>query len=153
MEWSIRNVREAPLTPSQVFSFYADPSTWGSWGHNTKWARAKGSLVEGSVVDVKAGYGRVWPVLVRRIETDRYIECEVRPPGMVVVNTYQISPIPGGVRLTHGISVSGRMARITRFLLFDKLYARLLAKETSRLVALAARAPAAQPEEVGGSSR
>jgi hypothetical protein len=71
---------------------------------------------------------------------------------MLVVNTYQISPIQGGVRLTHGVSVSGRMARITKLLLFDKLYARLLAKETSRLVALAARAPA-QPDEVGGSSR
>jgi hypothetical protein len=152
VEWSIRDVREAPLTPSQVFRFYVDPSTWGRWGHNTKWARAEGPLAEGSVVDVKAGYGRVWPVLIRRIETDRYIECEVRPPGMVVVNTYEISPVPGGVRLTHGISVSGRMARLTKILLFDKLYARLLAKETSRLVALAARAPA-QPEEVGGSSR
>ncbi len=152
MAWSIRSVREASLTPSQVFRFYTDPSTWGRWGHNTRWARADGPLTEGSVVQVKAGYGRVWPVLIRRMETDRYIECEVRPPGMTVVNTYEIAVIPGGVRLTHGIAVSGRMAAVTKLLGFDKLYARLLAKETSRLVALAAQTPR-QSDEVGGSSR
>lgn len=142
MSWSIESSREARLTPAEVYRFYADPSTWGSWGHNTKWARADGPVVEGATVHVKAGYGKVYPVLIRRAMPDRFVECEVRPRGMVVVNTYQVEPIADGVRIRHGIEVSGRIARLTKLLQLDKLYTRLLAKEISRLVELATREPA-----------
>ena len=138
MSWSIESVREANLGPSDVFRLYADPSTWGSWGHNTRWARAEGPVVEGATVHVKAGYGKVYPVLIRRLVVDRYIECEVRPAGLVVVNTYDVQPTPNGVRVRHGIEVSGRLARLLNLLFLDKLYSRLLSKETRRLVELAA---------------
>jgi hypothetical protein len=147
MTWSIESVREAELSPAEVFRFYADPETWGSWGHNTKWAKATGPLVEGGTVDVKAGYGRVYPVLIRRLQTDRFIECEVRPPGMTVVNGYEVVPAGAGVRLRHTIAVSGRFAGVAKLLQFDKLYTRLLEKETRRLVELALAARATGPGE------
>lgn len=139
MAWSIESVREANLTPTDIFRLYADPTTWGSWGHNTRWARANGPVVEGATVHVKAGYGTVYPVLIRRLVVDRYIECEVHPPGMVVVNTYEVQPIADGVRIRHTIEVSGRLAGVTKLIQLDRLYTRLLAKETRRLVELAAR--------------
>ena len=137
MSWTIEASHEAPLAPADVFGYYLDPSTWGKWGHNTKWARARGPVVEGATVDVKAGYGKVYPVLVRKLKRDRYIECEVRPPGMVVVNRYAVEPSELGVRIRHGIEVSGRVAGLTKALRLDKLYTQLLMKEISRLIALA----------------
>lgn len=137
MSWAIEATAEAPLSPSDVFAYYVEPSTWGEWGHNTKWARARGPVSEGSTVDVKAGYGKVYRVLIRKLERDRYIECEVRPPGMVVINRYAVEPSERGVRITHGIEVSGRVARLAKAMQLDKLYTRLLKKEISRLIALA----------------
>jgi hypothetical protein len=137
--WSIESVRDANLSAVDVFRLYADPSTWGSWGHNTRWARADGPIVEGAIVHVKAGYGKVYPVRIRRLVVDRSIECEVRPAGLVVVNSYEVQPTPDGVRIRHRIEVSGRLARLLNLLFLDKLYTRLLSKETRRLVELAAR--------------
>ena len=137
MSWAIEVSDEASLTPAEVFAYYLEPSTWGTWGHNTKWARARGPVVEGAIVDVKAGYGKVYPVLIRKLEPERYIECEVHPPGMLVVNRYAVEASPHGVRLRHGIEVSGRFAALTKAMQLDRLYARLLRKEISRLIALA----------------
>lgn len=134
MSWSIDASADAPLSASEVFAFYTDPSTWGDWGHNTRWARARGPVVEGATVDVKAGYGRVYPVLIRKLVPDRYIECEVRPPGMLVVNSYSVEPSADGVHIRHAIEVSGRFARAAKALRFDTLYTRLLTKEIAALV-------------------
>jgi Polyketide cyclase / dehydrase and lipid transport len=137
MAWSIEAVAQAPLSAQQVWAFYGDPSTWGEWGHNTRWARARGPIEAGATVDVKAGYGKVYPVLIRRLVPDRYIECEVRPPGMLVVNSYAVEPVGDGVQIRHGIEVSGRFASIARAIGFDRLYTRLLQREIARLIVLA----------------
>jgi Polyketide cyclase / dehydrase and lipid transport len=139
VSWSIESVHEAALTPSQIFRFYIDPSTWGSWGHNTRWARSIGPVVEGAIVEVKAGYGTVYAVRVVRVEPDRLVVCEVRPAGMLVTNTYEVAPSPAGVRIRHAIEVDGKVAGLTRLLQFPRLYRRLLDKEIRRLVALASR--------------
>jgi hypothetical protein len=142
MTWAIEATAEAPLSPAEVFAYYVDPATWGQWGHNTRWARARGPVVEGATVDVKAGYGTVYPVLVRGLERDRYIECEVRPPGMVVINRYVVDPSGQGARVRHSIEVSGRLAGLTKAMQLDKLYTRLLRKEIGRLIALVQTGPA-----------
>ena len=144
MAWSIESVREAQLTPADVYRLYTDPSTWGSWGHNTRSAHAEGPVVEGATVHVKAGYGRTWPVLVRHMEQDRCIETEVRPPGLTVVQRFEVAPTSTGVRIRHRIEVSGRAAGFTGLTL-KPLYRRLLAKETRRLVEVASRDRAVAP--------
>jgi hypothetical protein len=136
MDWSIESVREAALTPADVFRFYVDPATWGTWGHNTRWARADGPVVEGATVDVKAGYGKVYPVLIDRLIPDRLVRCVIRPPGMTVTNTYELEAVERGVRIRHTITVAGPFARVTRLLLFPRLYRRLLDKEITKLVRL-----------------
>jgi uncharacterized protein YndB with AHSA1/START domain len=135
MSWSIESVREAPVRPGDVYRFYVDPSTWANWGHNTRWARADGTLTVGSVVRVKAGYGAVYPVRILRLEPDRLIVCEVRPRGLLITSSFEVTPTDAGARLTHTIEVGGRFASLTRVLGFPWLYRRLLAKETRRLVA------------------
>jgi hypothetical protein len=137
MAWSIEAKGRTPLAPEDVFAFYVDPSTWGAWGHNTKWARARGPVVEGATVDVKAGYAKVYPVLVRRVVPNRSIECEVRPPGMLVVNSYAVEPVADGSSILHRIEVSGRFAGIARAIGFDRLYTRLLQREIAKLIELA----------------
>jgi hypothetical protein len=136
-QWSISSSAVAPVPPEAIYAFYVDPSTWGSWGHNTRWGRARGPVVEGSIVDVKAGYGKVYPVLMRRVVENRYVECEIRPPGMLVETTFSVEPADGGSRVEHTISVSGRFSGITKLIGLDRLYTKLLDKEISKLIALA----------------
>ncbi len=136
MSWSIENVREAPVQPEEVYGFYIDPSTWGRWGHNTRWARADGPITVGSIVHVKAGYGAVYPVRVLQLEPDRLIVCEVKPRGLLITSSFEVTPVDAGARLRHTIEVGGRFAGVARLLGFAWLYRRLLAKETRRLVAL-----------------
>jgi hypothetical protein len=133
MTWSIESVRETDLSPAEIYRIYSDPSTWGSWGGNTRHARADGPVGEGSIVHVTAGYGRSWPVLMRRMEPDRFVECVVKPPALTVVRRFELTSTAKGVRIRHEIEVSGRAATFTRLTL-KPIYARLLAKETRRLV-------------------
>ena len=135
--WTISSSAQAPVPPDAIFALYVDPSTWGSWGHNTRWARARGPVVEGSIVDVKAGYGKVYPVLIRRVIENRYVECEVHPPGMLVETTFSVEPVDGGSRVEHSIGVSGRFSGITKLLKFDRLYTNLLDKEIRKLIEVA----------------
>lgn len=141
--WSISSSAVAPVPPEAIYAFYVEPSTWGSWGHNTRWARASGPVVEGSIVDVKAGYGKVYPVLMRRVVENRSVECEIHPPGMLVETTFSVEPADGGSRIEHTISVSGTFSGITKVIGLDRLYTKLLDKEIAKLIALARTAHAA----------
>ncbi len=131
MSWSMEHIREAPVAPGDVFAAYTDPSTWSAWGHNTRSARLKGPFREGAVVRVEAGYRRTWPVLVRMVVPGCTVVCEVRPPGVTIVSTYDVRPTEEGARLRHVITISGRLELAYRPL--RPLYTRLLAKETRRL--------------------
>lgn len=146
MGWTIESVRVADFAPADIFRLYTDPSTWGSWGHNTRGAHADGPVVEGSIVRVEAGYRRTWDVLVRRLDPDRFIETEVRPPGLVVVQRFELGPTASGVRIRHQIDVSGKAAGFTRLTL-KPLYQRWLDRETARLVEVAER------QQVGAQAR
>ena len=138
-KWTIGSTALAPVPPETIFAMYADPATWGSWGHNTRWGRARGRVPvqEGDIVDVKAGYGKVYPVLMRRVVENRSVECEIRPPGMLVETTFSVEPADEGSRIEHTISVSGTFSGITKLIRLDRLYTRLLDREIAKLVALA----------------
>lgn len=146
-KWTISSSSIVPLPPKAIFAFYVDPSTWGDWGHNTRWARARGPVVEGSIVDVKAGYGKVYPVLMRRVVQNRYIACEIRPPGMLVETGFSVDSVDSGTRIEHTITVSGAFSGITKLIRLDHLYTRLLAKEIANLIALARAANATRDAE------
>ena len=74
LSWMIESIGMPSVAPEQRFPRDADPSTWSEWGHNAKWARADGPLVEGGTVDVKAGYGKVYPCRIRSLRP-RPIAC------------------------------------------------------------------------------
>ena len=137
MSWTIERTHEAALTPSQVFRFYGDPSTWGSWGHNTRWARAIGPLVEGTIVEVKARFGSVLPVRLISVVPDRSVVFELHPFGIPVTNSYEVEPSTIGVRIRHSIQIGGRLAGLLSPLQLQRLYRRVLDNEIRRLVALA----------------
>jgi uncharacterized protein YndB with AHSA1/START domain len=138
MSWSIESVRESELTPAAVFRLYTDPSTWSAWAHNTRAAYADGPVVEGATVHVEAGYRKTWDVLVRRLDPDHFVETEVRPPGLVVIQRFEVLPTESGVRIRHEIEVSGKAAGFTG-LTMKPLYRRMLEQETGTLVQYARR--------------
>ena len=138
MTWTIEASREAGVTPADVFRLYADPSTWPKWGHNATVARAEGPLVEGGTVEVRANYGRVYPCRIQRFEPDGLLVLEVRPPGLRVVQTYDVTRAPGGARVRHALEISGRLSGMLRIGGAPRLYQRLLDREVDKVIGLAA---------------
>ena len=137
MGWMIETVREAAVGAADVYRLYADPSTWSDWGHNAKWARADGPLVEGGIVHVRANYGKVYPCRIRRLVADRALELEARPPLLTVIQTYDVEERPDGVRVRHALELSGRLSGILRLAGAPWFYQRLLDKEVDRVIELA----------------
>jgi hypothetical protein len=135
----IETVRDAAVAPADVFRLYADPSTWSDWGHNAKWARADGPLVEGGTVDVKAGYGKVYPCRVRRLVDGRSLVLEVRPPFMTVIQTYEVEPAGAGAHIRHVLEIAGPLAGVTQLVRLDRVYQGWLDQEVGRLIEMAAR--------------
>ena len=138
MSWTIESVREAGVEPAAVFALYADPATWSQWGHNARWARSDGPLVEGGFVDVSASYRTTYHCLIRRLEPGRALELVVRPALMTIINTYEVAPSGTGARVRHSFDVSGPLASITRRFGLDRLYQRQLDEEVAAVIRMAA---------------
>jgi hypothetical protein len=137
--WIIESVRDATVDAADVFRLYADPSTWPEWGHNAKWARADGPLVEGGTVDVRAGYGKTYPCRIRRLVAGRALELEVRPPLITVIQVYEVEPTPAGARIRHALEISGPLSGPMRWVRVDRIYQGWLDKEVGKLIEMAAR--------------
>ena len=143
MAWIIESVRDAAVAPVDVFALYADPTTWSTWGHNARWARADRPLVEGGYVDVQAGYRATYHCRIRRLVQDRALELEVRPAGLFIVNVYEVEPSALGARVRHALEISGLLARPTHWIGLHRVYQGWLDKEVAAVIELArARAQA-----------
>ena len=95
MTWSMESTYEAAVAPADVFRSYADPATWGSWAHNTAWARSSAPLEPGSRVEVRVrSYPWTYTVRVRELEPGRRLVTEVRPFGVTITSTYEVSATP-----------------------------------------------------------
>ena len=136
MTWSMENVYEAAVAPADVFRFYADPATWGDWAHNTAWARAGAPLAQDSPVEVRVrSYPWTYTVRVRELEPGRRMVTEVRPFGVVITSTYEVTPTPAGSRLHHTIALAGPLEALYKGVRGQ--YTRMLVEETRRVAELA----------------
>ncbi len=144
MSWTIEATQEGAVDPAAVFALYADPSTWHQWGHNATWARADGPLVEGGMVDVRAGYGTVYHCRIRRLEPDRALELIVKPAGLIIVNIYEVEPTAMGSRVRHAFEVSGPLAVVTKPFLAG-MYRRQLEAEVAAVIAQASASGSSAP--------
>lgn len=132
-KWSISSAALAPVPPEAIFPFYVDPSTWGSYGHNTRWARARGPVVEGALSTSRLATGRSTRCSCAESSNAKFGRraCSSRRRFQWIV--------PTGSRVEHTITVSGRFARATKLIGFDRLYTKFLQREVATLIALAVR--------------
>jgi uncharacterized protein YndB with AHSA1/START domain len=131
----MESVYDADVAPADVYRYYADPSTWGRWAHNTRSGRARGAFRAGALVDVRvASYPHTYPVRILEIDEGRRIVCQVRPPGVTIVSTYDVTATPSGARLHHVIALSGPLEG--PYKLLRRRYTTLLERETRRLAEL-----------------
>lgn len=79
-------------------------------------------LVAGGTVDVKAGYGKVYPCRIRSLVDGRSLVLEVRPPLMTVIQTYDVEPTAAGAHIRHALEISGPLAGITQLVRLDRVY-------------------------------
>ena len=139
MTWAIESIRDSPVAAAAIFRFYADPSTWSGWGHNAKWARAVGPMVEEGTVDVRAGYGKTYPCRIRQLDAGHLLVLEARPPMITVIQTYEVVPTVTGARVRHRLEISGPLSGPMRLFGVRRVYQGWLDKEVSRLVEMASR--------------
>lgn len=137
MTWAIETVRDAPVAPESVFRLYADPSTWSRWGHNAKWARAAGPLVEGGTVDVRAGYAKTYKCRILRLVAGRSLVLEAIPPFIRVIQSYEVEPTATGSRIRHVLEISGPLSWALKLVRADRVYQGWLDKEVQRLIEMA----------------
>ena len=137
MAYTIEATREAAVDPAAVWALYMDPSTWPTWGHNVRWARADGPLVEGGMVEIRPLYPATYRCRIRKLVPERALEIEVRPIGLSIVNVYEIEPTPVGARVHHAFEMSGPFSGPIRWLGIARLYRRLLDTEIRDCIALA----------------
>ncbi len=117
MNWSMESTYEADVRPDDVYAFHVDPSTWGQWAHSTAWGRAQGGVKPGATVDVRVcSYPWTSRVKVRELDLGRRIVTEVRPFGVTITSTYDVTPTATGSRLHHTIALGGPLERGYRLL-------------------------------------
>lgn len=88
----IEATQEAVVDPGAIFALYMDPSTWSIWGHNVRWARADGPLVEGGTVEVRPKYPVTYHCRIVRLVPNALLRIEVKPVGLRIVNVYEVAP-------------------------------------------------------------
>jgi hypothetical protein len=120
-----------------VYALYLDPSTWSVWGHNVRWARARGPLIEGGTVDIRPKYPVTYHGRILRLVPGSLLRIEVKPVGMRIVNVYEIEPIAGGSRIRHAFEMSGPLAWPLRWLGVARLYQKSLDDEIGHCIELA----------------
>jgi hypothetical protein len=140
MSWSMESTHEAAVAPADVFRYYADPTTWGRWAHNTAWGRGPAPLEAGSIVQVRVR-SMPWTYTVRvgALDAGRRIVTEVRPFGVVITSTYEVTSTPTGSRIHHTISLAGPLEVLYKGVRGQ--YSRMLVEETRRVADLAAGSP------------
>ena len=137
MSWSMESTLEAAVAPADVFRYYADPTTWGQWAHNTSWGRGPAPLEDGATVAVRVrSMPWTYTVRVRALDPGRRIVTEVRPFGVVITSTYEVTPTPTGSRIDHTISLAGPLEVLYKGVRGQ--YSRMLVEETRRVAELAA---------------
>jgi hypothetical protein len=137
MGYTIEATRETAIDPPAIWAQYMDPSTWSAWGHNVRWARSDGPLVEGGTVYVQPKYPVTFHTRILRLVPERLLRIEVRPIGMTIINVYEIEPIDGGSRIRHAFEFSGPLSVPVRWLGIAGLYRSSLNDEIRHCVEFA----------------
>jgi len=137
MAYTIEATGESRVDPAAIFAFYLDPSGWSAWGHNVRWARAAGPLVEGGFVEIRPKYPVTYRCRVERLEPDRLLRIAVRPVGLRIVNVYEVEPMPGGSRIRHALEMAGPASGPIRWLGGARAYQASLRDEIRHLIELA----------------
>jgi hypothetical protein len=137
MGYTIEATGEAAVDPAAIFALYMDPETWSAWGHNVRWARSEGPLVEGGFVDVRPKYPVTYHCRILRLVPDRLLRIEVRPVGMSIINVYEVEPTGDGSRIRHAVEMSGPLSEPVRWLGVARLYRASLDDEVRHCVEFA----------------
>jgi hypothetical protein len=137
MSWSMESMHDAAVGAADVYRYYADPATWGEWAHNTAWGRGRAPLEPGDEIAVRVR-SYPWTYTVRAVAVDpgRRVVTEVRPFGVTITSTYEVTPTATGSRLHHTISLAGPLEVLYKGVRGQ--YTRMLAEETRRVTELAA---------------
>ena len=137
MGYTIEATQEAAVEPAAIWALYMAPSTWSVWGHNVRWARADGPLVEGGTVEVRPKYPVTYRCRILRLVPDSLLRIEVKPVGLRIVNVYEVEPVDGGSRIRHAFEISGPMSGPLKWLGVARLYRSSLQDEIRHCVEMA----------------
>ena len=133
--WSVESSRDVAATPTSIWRYYADPTTWPRWAHNTSSARFDGPIEAGVEGRVKPQDGPEQTVRIVEAQPERLLVGQIRLPGAVMGFRYEIEPTHDGARIRHQVSMDGLLSGVYR-LIVRKRNERQLPEETARLAKL-----------------
>lgn len=137
MAWFMRSRRSVAASPETIYRFYADPSTWKDWAHNTRGATGEPVAADGAPVQVTDGFRHIWTVHSADVVPGRHVTYVNELPGVTITSSYDVASVPEGCTIDHVIEMRGRWELAYRPL--QPLYGHLLNLETARLKELAER--------------
>jgi hypothetical protein len=88
---------------------------WPDDDPDCRWAQVDGAFAVGAKGRVKTG-GPAAHFTVTRLEPNRAMCFEIRLPGATMSFPHTAAPVDQGIRLTHGLTITGPLAPLWRLL-------------------------------------
>lgn len=116
---------ETTARPENIWTRWADPSTYKDWDDGVEWAKLGGGFNVGTIGELKPMGGPAAEFLITALEDGRSFSDLTRLPFARLRFHHSLEPTDMGTRFTHRIEVEGPLAWVWASLLGSKLKAGL----------------------------
>lgn len=138
--WSTEASAVTAATPENVWALYEQVSAWKSWDHEVESSQLDGPFQAGTAGVLKPKGGPTSKFLLTSVEPARRFSDVTRLPLARLSFEHTLTPIPGGTRIHHRVTIDGPLA-----FLFSRVIGRKIAAGLPHAVqSLAQAAQAAQ---------
>jgi Polyketide cyclase / dehydrase and lipid transport len=132
--WRFEHTETTSATPAQLWSRYADPTSWPQWDHETESVTIEGPLAVGARGRLKPKGGPWTSFVVTEAEPGVGFADVTSLPLARLEFRHRIEAVPGGSRFTHAVTISGPLSP-----LFARVIGRTIAAEMPTAMAALAR--------------
>lgn len=105
--WKFEHTLEAKLSRQQVWSVWTDVDHWSSWDPSVAWAKFDGKFEVGNTFILKATDGPKVHSVIRQCKPWEQFTNSARLPLCELVFDHRVIEVDGGVKITHGASLTG----------------------------------------------
>lgn len=108
--WACAHTEMTTATAAQLWTRYADPTTWPEWDHEIATVTVDGPMATGMRGTLKPVKGPATPFVFSEVEPETGFTDVSRLPLARMTFRHLIEPIPAGCRFTHTVTISGPLS-------------------------------------------